>query len=110
MLGKAWPPTLSELAIVIVNPRESSCIHAEFLNDPAPTDVISFDHGELIICPAIAEQQRHIEGLSLTAEILTYIIHGCLHLCGYDDHSEKDFHRMRRKQTQIRNNVLKSKE
>jgi probable rRNA maturation factor len=81
-------------------------VHAEFLDDPAPTDVISFEHGELIVCPEVAEQQRHIENLSLAEEVLTYIIHGCLHLCGYDDHSDADFQRMRRKQTQIRNRVL----
>jgi probable rRNA maturation factor len=106
VLGKAWPSRLGELAIILVSAKESARVHDEFLADPAPTDVISFDHGELIICPAVAAQQRHIEGLSLAAEVLTCIIHGCLHLCGYDDHSDKDFNRMRRKQTQVRNKVL----
>jgi len=106
VLGKSWPVALHELDIVIVGPRESGRVHAEFLDDPTPTDVISFEHGELIICPDVAEQQRHIEELSLEEEVLTYIIHGCLHLCGYDDHSDRDFHRMRREQTRIRKLIL----
>ncbi|MDR2462307.1 MAG: rRNA maturation RNase YbeY [Verrucomicrobiales bacterium] len=105
-LEKKLPPRLREVNVVMVSEAESARVHAEFLNDPTPTDVITFADGELIICPAVADRQRHVEGLSLSAEVLTYIIHGLLHLCGYDDHTEKDFHAMRRKQTQIRNKVL----
>jgi probable rRNA maturation factor len=106
-LGRAWPGRVRELVVVMVSARESARVHREFLADPAATDVITFDHGELIVCPAVAERQRHLEKLSLAAEVLTYIIHGCLHLCGYDDHTERDFQRLRRRQTRLRNQVLR---
>ena len=93
----------------MVAPGESGKIHAEFLRDPAPTDVITFDHGdagELIVCPAVADRQRHLENLSLSDEVLTYIIHGLLHLIGQDDLTAAAFAAMRRRQTMLRNKVL----
>jgi probable rRNA maturation factor len=93
----------------MVSEAESGRVHAEFLNDPTPTDVITFADGELIICPAVADRQRHIEGLTLPAEVLTYIIHGCLHLCGYDDRADADFQTMRRAQTRLRRQIQATK-
>ena len=81
-------------------------MHDEFMQDPAATDVITFEHGELIVCPAVAERQRHLEKLSLEAEILTYIIHGCLHLCGMEDHSDNGFKQMKLRQTRIRKKLF----
>jgi len=39
--------------------------------------------------------------LSLHDEVLTYILHGLLHLCGLDDLTQKDFNRMRREQSRL---------
>ncbi|MDD5262969.1 MAG: rRNA maturation RNase YbeY [Methylacidiphilales bacterium] len=108
LLQKKWPGTLALLEIVLVDEAESARVHREFLQDPSPTDVITFEHGELVICPAVAERQRHIEGLSLEDEILTYIIHGCLHLCGMEDHTERGFKAMRALQAKIRGNILRA--
>lgn len=71
------------------------------MGDPTPTDVITFDHGEILVCPSVADQQRKTEGLSLHDEVLTYILHGLLHLCGLDDLTQKDFNRMRREQSRL---------
>jgi len=71
------------------------------MGDPAPTDVITFDHGEILVCPAVADKQRKAEGLSLHDEVLTYILHGLLHLCGLDDLTQKDFNLMRREQSRL---------
>ncbi len=95
------------MEVVLVDEAESARVHREFLQDPSPTDVITFEHGELVICPAVAEQQRHIEGLSLEHEILTYVIHGCLHLCGMEDHTERGFKAMRSLQAKIRKSILR---
>ena len=78
------------------------------MQDPAATDVITFEHGELVVCPAVAERQRCMEKLPLEQELLTYIIHGCLHLCGMEDHTDKGFRQMKLRQTQIRKKILTS--
>jgi probable rRNA maturation factor len=77
------------------------------MEDPTPTDVITFHHGEIFICPEIAEKQRKEEGLSLHEEVLTYIVHGLLHLTGMNDHSKKDFEAMKKRQTTIVTKILR---
>lgn len=94
-------PSLEEIHIHLVGTRTIARIHADFLQDPTPTDVITFDHGEIFICPAIAEKQRSQENLSLHHEVLTYMIHGLLHLCGQDDLTPQEFDRMRKRQSKI---------
>jgi probable rRNA maturation factor len=92
---------LEDIEVSFVTPAVSGKIHAQFLNDPSPTDVITFDHGEILICPAVAQRQRQAEGLSLEDELMTYILHGLLHLCGLDDHSDDGFRKMRREQARL---------
>jgi len=56
----------------------------------------------IMICPEIARQQRHEEDLSIFDEVLTYTIHGLLHLTGMDDLSSAEFKRMKLEQKRIR--------
>lgn len=100
-IQKIWPKELREVDIYFVSIKRISDIHDEFLNDPTPTDVITFHHGEIFICPAVADKQRHTHKLTLHDELLIYIIHGLLHLCGYNDHTAAEFKRMAKKQNQI---------
>lgn len=100
-LAARLPRSLDAIEISFLTPAASGQVHADFLQDPAPTDVITFDHGEILICPAVAERQRQAEGLSLEDEVLTYILHGLLHLCGLDDATERGFQRMRREQSRL---------
>ncbi|MEM6884487.1 MAG: rRNA maturation RNase YbeY [Verrucomicrobiota bacterium] len=100
-----FPSTIQEIEVLLVTPSESSNIHQEFFNDPNATDVMTFAADPLasiMICPEIARKQRHEEGLSIYEEVLTYAIHGLLHLTGLDDHSAADFKRMQAEQTRIR--------
>jgi probable rRNA maturation factor len=92
---------LDLVEITFLGPSAIARVHRDYLDDPTPTDVITFDHGEILICPAVANRQRQAEGLSLEDEVLTYILHGLLHLTGLDDHRDKDFVRMRREQTRL---------
>lgn len=89
----------------LVTPGDSARVHGEFFNDPTPTDVMTFMHGEIIICPQVANQQRSMEKLGLHDEILTYLIHGLLHLCGLDDQKDGDFIKMAATQKAIREKV-----
>ncbi|MFH1066468.1 MAG: rRNA maturation RNase YbeY [bacterium] len=100
--GKSLPPRVE---VILVTPRRIAALHEEFLDNPMPTDVITFHHGEIFVCPEIAEKQRG--QLSLHNEVLTYIIHGFLHLCGQKDHSLKEFKAMRREQERVLKKVLR---
>ena len=102
ILARRLPAHLDTVEVTLLTPAAIGRIHGNYLGDPAPTDVITFEHGEILVCPAVAEQQRPLEGLSLHDEVLTYILHGLLHLCGMDDHSPRDFSRMQREQDRLR--------
>lgn len=90
----------------IVTPGEIAALHRDFLNDPTPTDVITFEHGEIFVCAGVAARQRKASGLSLHDEVLTYILHGLLHLCGLDDHTPAEFDTMAREQEKLLQAVL----
>jgi probable rRNA maturation factor len=91
------------LSIVFVDDPTLARMHAEHLGDPTPTDVMAFDlgpgegpEGELYVSVdrACAEAQRR--ELQPARELALYVVHGCLHLCGFDDHGEAPRRRMRR--------------
>ena len=92
----------AELGIVLVSARESGRLHDRHLGDPTPADVLAFPHGEIVVCPDVAAQLRKGHGLSLRDELLTYILHGILHLAGFRDSSRADALAMRRLQSKLR--------
>jgi len=77
---------LEEIALVVVDDAEIARLHDAFLNDPTPTDVITFHHGEIVISQETAAREALARGISLEEELTRYAVHGVLHLIGYDDH------------------------
>ena len=75
-------------------------LNREYLGHDHVTDVITFSE-EIVICPAVAKRNAKRYGNSIEREILLYVVHGILHLCGYDDHKPADIKRMRQKEQQI---------
>lgn len=89
----------AELSILIVDDRRIAAIHAEWLDDPAPTDVITFDlsrdgdpavRGDIVVSAETAARvaralARAQAGWKPRHELAYYIVHGILHLTGYDD-------------------------
>jgi probable rRNA maturation factor len=92
----------AELGIVFVSPQESGRLHQIHLRDPSPADVLAFPHGEIIVCPAVAAALCRGHGLSLREELLTYILHGILHLAGFRDSNRTEALAMRRLQARLR--------
>lgn len=92
------------LSVVFVDDPELAAMHAEWLDDPTPTDVISFDlgaddggpMGELYVSTERARAVAARRGLDVVREHLLYVVHGALHLCGHDDHAPRERARMRR--------------
>lgn len=93
-----------ELGIVFVSPQESGRLHQLHLGDPSPADVLAFPHGEIVVCPAVAAALCRGHRLSLRDELLTYILHGLLHLIGYRDSTRLGAATMRRLQASLRRN------
>jgi probable rRNA maturation factor len=80
---------------------DNATIHAlnkRFLDHDEPTDVLSFPlsdpgsrtlEGDLAVGAELAQAQAAARGHDVQAELALYVIHGLLHLCGYDDHDDE---------------------
>jgi probable rRNA maturation factor len=95
-----------EVAIHFVCSQRISWLHAKYFGDPAVTDCISFPIdgteagpysvlGEVFVCPETASHYIAEHGGDLYEEIALYVVHGLLHLLGYDDIEESDQAAMR---------------
>ncbi|MBP6342356.1 MAG: rRNA maturation RNase YbeY [Candidatus Omnitrophica bacterium] len=101
----------AELSVVFVTPQRMKSLNARHLSHNYTTDILTFDYrlspktkeiqAEIIICPAVAAQNAATYDTTTSAEIELYLVHGILHLLGYDDHSPKDITRMRKKEAEI---------
>ncbi|HEV2293425.1 MAG TPA: rRNA maturation RNase YbeY [Tepidisphaeraceae bacterium] len=104
-------PPLRELSIAMVNDARMSELHERFMNIPGPTDVLSFelDHddrgrvtaGEVVVCVPEARRQANKRGIPFRIELLLYALHGMLHLCGFDDRTDRGFRIMHRREDDI---------
>lgn len=90
-----------EIGLVCVDDTVIAQIHGDFLNDPAATDVITFQHGEIIISVETAQREASERGLILEEELLRYAVHGMLHLAGHDDHEAPEREAMHARQEAI---------
>lgn len=108
MLSPAQVRTLPEsIEITFIGHATMCDVHRDFLNDPTPTDVITFLHGEILVCPEVAKQQARLFGRTTAEETLLYGIHGILHLLGYMDKTPAAFKRMSAAQEKLLTAVLK---
>lgn len=96
------------LEFTIVDDPTISRVHGEFLNDPAPTDVITFHHGEILISADTAQRQGLDHGKSVDHEIALYLIHGLMHLAGWDDHDADEAREMAQRQESILREAMKA--
>lgn len=92
---------LDEVEISLVDDAAIGRVHGEFLGDPEPTDVITFDHGEILISAETGKRRAEEFGHSPERECVLYAVHGMLHLQGFDDHEAGDAARMKEVQERI---------
>jgi probable rRNA maturation factor len=85
-----------------VTDRELARLHGERLGDPSPTDVMAFDlgpgkgvAGEVYVSAERARRVSRERDEPPERELALYVVHGCLHLCGFDDRRPRDRARMR---------------
>ena len=92
---------LAEIHVVLISDRRMSELHREFLEAEGSTDVITFQHGEIFISAETARRQARTFGTSLQDEIRLYLVHGLLHLRGFDDKTLSGARVMRAMQERI---------
>jgi probable rRNA maturation factor len=96
----------AEVAIVLVDEGAMEALHVQWMDEPGPTDVLSFPMdelrpgtedrptapgllGDIVLCPQVAETQAQAAGHPLMDELILLTTHGLLHLLGFD-HAEPE--------------------
>ena len=92
---------LQEVHVILISDRRMSALHHRFMQIAGPTDVITFDHGEICISVETARRQARSYKTSLGHELALYLVHGLLHLRGFEDASPAQRRRMARAQERI---------
>jgi len=98
--------TCDEVSIYFVDMPQICAIHEQFFDDASPTDCISFPMdepdeeghlilGDIFVCPEAAIDYTASNGNNPFRETTLYIVHGLLHLMGYDDIEEEEQSAMR---------------
>src|SRR5881397_2850558 len=84
---------LREIFVWLISDRRMASLHRQFLRQSGPTDVLTFQHGEIFISVETARKHARTFGTSLARELRLYIVHGLLHLHVFDDRKRADAHR-----------------
>ena len=99
--GKFALKSLEEISVAIVSDRTIARLHLEFMSLPGPTDVLTFEHGEIVMSAQTAALYAADYGHCVEQELALYTIHGLLHLNGFDDVTARDAARMQKVQTRV---------
>ena len=99
----------AELSVAIVGDREIADLNRRFLGRRRVTDVLAFPYsdeggalaGEIIVNAELAAREAAGRAHSAQDELMLYLVHGLLHLLGYDDHTDEDRRRMRRREGEV---------
>jgi probable rRNA maturation factor len=97
-----------ELGVLLVGPARSRALNALWRGHDRPTNVLSFPAsaaaraagmlGDLVICPAVLRAEAHAQRKSARAHWAHLVVHGALHLVGYDHERLRDARRMERRE------------
>ncbi|GAB6858194.1 rRNA maturation RNase YbeY [Microbacterium xylanilyticum] len=96
----------ADVAIVLVDEGAMEALHVQWMDEPGPTDVLSFPMdelrpgtmdrptppgllGDIVLCPQVAETQAAAAKHTLMDELILLTTHGLLHLLGFD-HAEPE--------------------
>lgn len=97
----------ADVAIIAVDEAAMEQLHVQWMDEPGPTDVLSFPMdelrpakpgdepatgilGDIVLCPSVAKKQAESAGHSVDAELQLLTVHGLLHLLGYDHASPEE--------------------
>ena len=96
-----------EISLAFVDNSTIHRLNLRYLQHDEPTDVLSFPlsepnaarlAGELVLGVEVAAEQAAARGHDVQDELILYVIHGLLHLCGYNDHDDADRAAMRERE------------
>lgn len=106
---------VAEIDIAVVGAKEIASLNRRFLGRAGPTDVLSFDLSEagaggicaqLVICGDVAAREAKLRGIGVHRELMLYVVHGLLHLMGYEDASVRGAAKMHAREEELLGHFL----
>ena len=101
-----------ELSVTIVSEKRIKELNEKYRKKQGPTDILSFRYdssGEIIICYKVVKENTKIFNTKTQEELARVLIHGLLHIFGYDhEKSKKEAKRMETKQIHYLKNLFKN--
>jgi probable rRNA maturation factor len=103
----------AEVTVLLVDRQSMASLKEKWLGEPGPTDVLAFPMddqvpdeepyilGDIVICPDVAREQVSTSGNNVTEEVDLLLVHGFLHLRGYDHVKPQDARAMRHRERKI---------
>ena len=108
---RAWAlaalPAKAEVTVRYVGEREGRRLNRKFRGKDCATNVLSFSYaaasveGDVVICAPVVEREAREQGKDVAAHHAHLLVHGLLHLQGYDHESAGDASRMERRERRI---------
>jgi probable rRNA maturation factor len=100
-----------EIGVTLVDEERMTTLHEDWMQEPGPTDVLSFPIdevrsasegeepeagilGDIVLCPEFARRQATAAGRTLDEEMAFLTTHGTLHLIGYDHATQEEYEAM----------------
>ena len=98
-----------EISVGVVDDDEIRRLNEKFLGRDGVTDVLSFPYenddreisGEIVVNAEVAARQAAERSHTPEDETLLYVVHGLLHMLGYDDHKEDEAERMHSREVEL---------
>jgi probable rRNA maturation factor len=103
----------AEITVLLVERAAMASLKERWLGEPGPTDVLAFPMdeqvpddepyilGDIVICPDVAREQASATQRQVSEEVDLLLVHGFLHLCGYDHVRPQDARSMRHRERKI---------
>lgn len=96
-----------DISVAFLSSEDIAKHNEEYKDRRGPTDVLSFPGdfflGEVLIAPEVVKAQAEKHGLEFDREIRRVLVHGILHLLGYDHKKEEEKKKMRKKEEEFLN-------
>ena len=93
---RQWARTAAavRLTLRIVGAAEGRRLNRLYRKKDRATNVLTFATGDIVLCHPVIRREARAQGKSLAAHYAHLVVHGCLHLRGYDHEKKRDAERM----------------
>ncbi len=102
----------AELSVVFVDRKEMADLNRQHAGRAGETDVLAFPYdlvpaardrllGEIVVCVSLAQEEAQARAVCPEDELALYVLHGMLHLLGYDDRRPKERRTMHAREVEI---------